>query len=62
MPAAQLKSLSKKTGVGVKTLERYWDQAKKQASKKFDKHDDHYWAYVSSITSNRAIIKRIKKD
>jgi len=45
----------------MRTVERYWDEAKKQADKKFKTKDSHYWAYVSRITKNRAALRAKKK-
>lgn len=55
MPSAFLKKVATKTGKPLKTLEGYWDEAKKQADAKFGgKKGNRYWAYVTSILKNRA--------
>lgn len=35
MPSAQLKSFAEKSGKSMADLERYWDEAKVEAKKKF---------------------------
>lgn len=54
MPSSVVKSYSKASGKSVDTVERFWDEAKKQADKKFPRRDKHYWAYVNSITKRRS--------
>lgn len=51
MPAAALKSMADKSGKSLKTLERYWKQAEKQAEKQSP--DDKY-AYIMGIVKKRA--------
>lgn len=57
MPIPALKSMAKKTGKSVKTLERYWDDAKKSAKKQSPK--DKY-AYIMGIVQKRAGIESIQ--
>jgi hypothetical protein len=53
MPVPMLKKLANKTGKSVSKAEKYWEDAKISASKKFSKKDSHYWAYVTSIVKKR---------
>jgi hypothetical protein len=58
MPAPVVKSYAKDSGKNKDTVEGYWDDAKKQADKKFKgKKDNHYWSYVNSITKKRSGVK-----
>lgn len=54
MPTALIKATARKSHRKVSRIEGYWDQAKKDASKKFDKKDDSYWAYVNAIVQRRS--------
>ena len=54
MPTPLIKAFAKKAHRSKKRIERYWDDAKKAAAKKFDKKDDSYWAYVNAIVQRRA--------
>jgi len=54
MPVAVLHKYAKESGKSLQEVESYWDEAKKQADKKFDgKKDEHYWAYVHAIVKRR---------
>lgn len=53
MPVPMLKSLAKKSGKSLSDAEKYWEEAKTSASKKFSKKDDRYWAYVAGIVKHR---------
>jgi hypothetical protein len=53
MPTPLLKSLSKRANVHVSTAEYYWEEAKVEALKKFNKKDNKYWAYVTGIVKRR---------
>ena len=48
-----LKKLASKSGKSLSSAEKYWEDAKVSASKKFSKKDSHYWAYVASIVKKR---------
>jgi hypothetical protein len=61
MPLPQLKKISSQTGCTISTLERYWEDAKKTADKKFETENEDYWKYVYGIVSNRAHNKRVQK-
>lgn len=54
MPTQLLRSTAKKSHRSLKRIEGYWDQAKIDARKKFDKEDDAFWAYVNAIVQRRA--------
>lgn len=64
MPNPLVKNIAKRTGKSVEEIEDIWKDAKKDASDKFDKQDDHYWGYVTRITERRAGLKdkKEKKD
>ncbi len=53
MPNLVLKKLAKDANVSLLDVEKYWDEAKFSASKKFDKKDFHYWSYVMAIVKKR---------
>lgn len=53
MPVPLLKNLAKQTGKSLSTAEKYWEEAKISASKKFNKKDNRYWAYVTSLVKKR---------
>ena len=53
MPVPMLKILAKKSGKSLSDAEKYWENAKIEASKKFDKKDNRYWAYVTGIVKHR---------
>lgn len=48
-----LKKLAKQSGKSLSSAEKYWEEAKASASKKFSKKDSRYWAYVTSIVKKR---------
>lgn len=52
MPSTILKSLANKSGKALKTVEDYWDKAKKSVAKMKDQPDDKY-AYMVGIVKNR---------
>lgn len=54
MPTPLIRCTAKKSHQKVKRIEGYWEKAKADAAKKFDKKDDSYWAYVNAITQRRA--------
>lgn len=54
MPTAMIKSTAKRAHRSVDRVEGYWEQAKKDARKKFKKKDEHYWAYVNAIVQKRS--------
>ena len=56
MPIPALKSMAKKTGKSVSTLERYWDDAKKSSKKK----GPNKYAYMMGIVKKRAGMESIK--
>ena len=62
MPVPMLKSLANKSGKSISTAEKYWEEAKTSASKKFKKKDSHYWAYVAGIVKHRMGITESFKD
>lgn len=53
MPVPMLKKLASKSGKSLSSAEKYWEEAKVTASKKFGKKDSHYWAYVAGIVKKR---------
>jgi hypothetical protein len=53
MPVPMLKSLAKKSGKSLSDAEKYWEEAKTSALKKFNKKDNRYWAYVAGIVKQR---------
>jgi hypothetical protein len=53
MPSAFVKKLAKETGLTVKKIEQYWEDAKDIAGEKFDEDSDRYWAYVTGIVKRR---------
>ena len=61
MPNAVVKAYAKQTGKSVEHVERWWKEAEEQASKKFDKKDDSYWAYVNGIVERRGKLKHGKR-
>jgi len=56
-----LKSQAKKYGCTIKDAEKYWKEAKKDASKSYDKKDDKYWGTVTKILKNK-LKKHCKKN
>ena len=54
MPNAVVKSYAEKTGKSVEHVEKWWEEAKEQASKKFKKKSKNFWAYVNGIVKRRA--------
>ena len=54
MPVPALKSLAKKAGKSLRTLERYWEEAKKAWEALKDKHGKNKWAYIMAIVKRRA--------
>lgn len=62
MPVPMLKKLAIKSGKSISTLEKYWEEAKVAAEKKFNKKDTRYWAYVSSIVKKRSGVSESFKD
>lgn len=54
MPNAVVKSYAEKTGKSVEHVEKWWNEAEKQAKKKFKKKGPRYWAYVNGIVKRRA--------
>lgn len=54
MPNAVVKSYAKKIGKSVEHVERWWEEAKEGAEKKFKKGSPRYWAYVNGIVKRRA--------
>lgn len=58
MPTPFLKRLSKEKDIPLKELEEWWDEAKLQASNKFNKPESEFsgrqWGYVTSIVKRRA--------
>ena len=59
MPVPALQALVKKSGKTLKELEKYWDEAVKQAKKKGYGRvtDKKFYTYVMGITKIRAGIK-----
>jgi hypothetical protein len=53
MPSALVKKYAKETGKSVEHVERWWDEAKEEAAKKFKKSDPRFWAYVNGIVERR---------
>ena len=47
MPSHLITSLAKRSDKPVDEVEELWDQVKKSASKKFEKEDGAFWAYVN---------------
>lgn len=65
MPVPALKKWAKESGKTVKQAEKAWDDAKKEADKKFNKDhpkDEHYWAYVTLVTQRKLGITEKKKE
>lgn len=58
MPTPFLKKLSEDKGISMEKLEGWWDEAKSQASDRFNKpvseFTDKQWAYVTGIVKRRA--------
>ena len=58
MPTPFLKKLSEEKGISINKLEGWWDEAKSQASDKFNKPVSEFtgkqWAYVTGIVKRRA--------
>lgn len=64
MPNALVKKYAQETGKSVEHVERWWDEAKESAAKKFKKSDPRFWAYVNGIVEKRGKLvhgKRKKK-
>lgn len=64
MPAKVLESYSKRSGKSMEECEKAWEEAKKQANKKFpedERDSDAYWRYVSIVTQMKLGIKTPKK-
>lgn len=59
MPSAQLKSFAEKSGKSMADLERYWDEAKVEAKKKFKKKNSSFWKYVVAIVERRAGLRKV---
>jgi len=56
MPVPALASLARKTGKPFRKVERYWEEAKKQARKQgvYKKDgEQRYWSYVMGIVKRR---------
>jgi hypothetical protein len=47
MPAKQLENYAERSGKSLEEVEEIWDAVKAKASKKFDKEDGQFWAYVN---------------
>lgn len=47
MPNKIIKSFSERSGKDVEEVESIWNAVKETASKKFDKEDASFWAYVN---------------
>lgn len=62
MPSAQLKSFAKKSDKSLADLERYWDEAKKEAMKKFGKKNASFWKYVVGIVERRAGLRKVSES
>ena len=50
MPTKTLKAWAKEANKTIDEAEACWEKAKDQASKKFKKEDEHFWAYVNTTT------------
>ena len=63
MPSAQLKSFAEKSGKSMKDLERYWDEAKVEAKKKYgSKKNKSFWPYVVGIVERRAGLRKVHES
>jgi hypothetical protein len=61
MPDAQMRSFAEKSGHSMADIERYWDDSKKEALKKFgSKKDKSFWPYVVAIVERRAGLRKGK--
>jgi len=47
MPNAVIKSFAERADKSVEDVEKIWDKVKSEASKKFEKEDGKFWAYVN---------------
>lgn len=47
MPNKTIKSLADRSGKSETEVEEIWDAVKSKASKKFEKENDEFWAYVN---------------
>lgn len=47
MPNKTIKSLADRSGKSEAEVEEIWDAVKAKASKKFEKENDEFWAYVN---------------
>ena len=47
MPNKTIKSFAERSGKTETEVEEIWDAVKAKASKKFDKEDGQFWAYVN---------------
>lgn len=54
MPNSLVKSYAKKSGKTIDHVERWWDEAKEEALKKFGKKSKEFYAYVNAIVKRRA--------
>jgi hypothetical protein len=54
VPTAVVISYAQQSGKTVEAVEAIWEEAKKEADEKFkNRHDDHYWKWVNSVTKAR---------
>lgn len=61
MPNALIKSYAKETGKSVEHVDRWWEEAKAEAIKKFPKKGPQFWAYVNGIVERRGKLVHGKK-
>lgn len=57
MPVAMIASIAQKSGKSKAEVEKLWNETKAQAKKKFKTEDEHYWAYVNTVTQRKSGIK-----
>jgi len=58
MPETALKNMADDSNKSLKTIKKYWDEAKKAAADQgFKESEDRFWAYVMGIVKKRAGIK-----
>lgn len=53
MPSSVIKSFADKAGRSIPEVEKYWDESKSEAAKKFSEDDPKFWAYVNAVTQRK---------
>lgn len=62
MPTKVMKKYAEDSGKSLEEVEKIWHETEAEADGRFDKRDEHYWAYVNIVVRRKLGLEKKQKE